>query len=136
MIMLHQRLETPTLVPGVLVVDDEALVRRVVCRRLQMDGFRVWEARNGAEAVEFYRAFRDEIQLVLLDVRMPEMDGPGTLREIRELNPKAVVCFLTGHSERYSEEELRQLGAARVFLKGAVDWDGLTNILREAGPSG
>jgi CheY-like chemotaxis protein len=117
---------------GILVVDDENLVRRVISRRFQMDGFRVWEARDGAEAVELYRLFQDEIDGVLLDVCMPGLDGRQTLEEIRALNPNVVACFLTGYADDYSDDELLEAGASHVYIKTRVDWEILMDFFRDA----
>jgi CheY-like chemotaxis protein len=103
--------------PGILVVDDDALVRGVLGAALPHYGFRVWLADGGAEALRLYPALRGQVALVLLDVRMPGLDGPATLRELRRLYPGLRCCFLTGEPGVYGEEGLLALGAERVFLK-------------------
>ena len=65
--------------PEVLVVDDESGVRQMLDVALTHYGFQVRLAATGTEAVEVYRANRQTIALVLLDVQMPGMDGPATL---------------------------------------------------------
>jgi len=54
---------------------------------------------------------------VLLDVRMPEMDGPQTLAALRSINPEVRCCFMSGHTGDYSAEQLLELGASHVFQK-------------------
>ncbi len=130
MVLCAERVKGITAVRGVLVVDDENLVRRVISRRLQMENFRVWEARNGAEAVELFRVFRDDIDAVLLDVHMPGLDGPATLHAIRELRPDVFAYFLTGYCDDYGDAELEAAGARRVFLKAGIDWDELVQLLQ------
>jgi CheY-like chemotaxis protein len=103
--------------PGVLVVDDEHLVRALLQLGLERDGFEVWSASNGREAIDLYREHREQIAVVLLDVRMPGMDGPGTLRALRELSPEVRACFMTGDPNAYDPEGLRQRGAAHVIAK-------------------
>jgi CheY-like chemotaxis protein len=117
---------------GILIVDDEDTIRRVISRRFQMEGFRVWEAPSGAEAVELFQVFQDEIQGVLLDVCMPGLDGPETLQRIRAINPRVLACFLTGYSDKYTDDDLLQRGATEVFLKGDVDWDLVMDTFRHA----
>ena len=51
-------------------------------------GFTVWSAANGPAALEVYRRQQDDIAVVLLDVRMPGLDGPQTLAELQRLNPR------------------------------------------------
>jgi CheY-like chemotaxis protein len=115
--------------PGVLVVDDEHLVRIMVQLGLERDGFDVWLAANGQEAIQRYQAHRDRIGVVLLDIRMPGLDGPGTLDALRQVNPDVLVCFMTGELGGYTAEELRQRGAAHVIAKPFY-LDHLANILR------
>jgi CheY-like chemotaxis protein len=103
--------------PGILVVDDDAAVRFLLDVGLQQYGFAVWQAGDGQEAVEVYQQERSEIDLVLLDVRMPRLDGPQTLAALLRLNPQICCCFMTGHAGSYTHDGLRQLGAALVIPK-------------------
>src|SRR5262249_12014564 len=102
--------------PGVLVVDDQEGVRGVVGARLRQEGFAVWLAPDGWEAIDLCRSLRGAIDLVLPDVRMPGLDGPATLTALRGLNPQVRCCFLSGDLGGYAEGELRDLGAA-VLLR-------------------
>jgi CheY-like chemotaxis protein len=103
--------------PGILVVDDEAAVRLLLHAGLRHYGFAVWQAVNGQEAIEMYRQESSAIDLLLLDVRMPVLDGPHTLAALLRLNPHLRCCFMTGQAGIYSEEQLLALGAVRVFQK-------------------
>jgi CheY-like chemotaxis protein len=103
--------------PGVLVVDDNHLVRALVQLGLERNGFDVRVAANGRQAIEVYREHREHIAVVLLDVRMPGLDGPATLDALRQLNPEVLVCFMSGDTVDYDPEELRQRGAASVIAK-------------------
>jgi len=114
---------------GVLVADDEHIVRITVRLGLERIGFDVWLASDGREAIDLYREHRKDIALVLLDVRMPDLDGPQTLDALRELDPEVLVCFMTGDTAPYEPEELTQRGAAFVIAK-PFHLDELTNILR------
>jgi anti-anti-sigma factor len=105
---------------GILVVDDAAAVRGLLARWLRGCGFAVWAAATGAEALEVYRGHRAAIDLVLLDVRLPGMDGPEVLAALRQINPRVACCFMTGDPGLYTEEGLRGLGAERVFPKPLV----------------
>jgi CheY-like chemotaxis protein len=110
-------LDVPVKAPGVLVVDDEEPIRRLLQIALQRQGFEVWLAADGFQAVKLYGRFRSQIDLVLLDVCMPGLDGPQTLDVLRQLNPDLCCCFLTGHAGQYTGQQLRQRGAVRVFAK-------------------
>ncbi len=102
---------------GVLIVDDDAGVRTVLTAGLRRLGFAVWSAADGREAVETYRSCHVSIGMVLLDVRMPDMDGPETLAALRRFDPHVRACFVTGDAGRYSEQGLLALGALVVFQK-------------------
>ena len=80
-----------------LVVDDEAALRRVTRRVLEPMGLLVLEAADGLAAVEIFRARRDEISVVLLDLTMPGMDGAEVLTVIRNLRPEVPVIIASGY---------------------------------------
>jgi CheY-like chemotaxis protein len=103
--------------PGILVVDDQAFDRVMLDIELRRHGFAVWLASDGQEALELYQRHRAEIELVLLDVRMPGMDGPETLAALRALNPEIRCCFLAGHSGSFVDDELLKHGAMAVLHK-------------------
>jgi CheY-like chemotaxis protein len=102
---------------GILVVDDEAPVRALLEAGLRQYGFTLWMAPDGYQALEIYRQHQDAIALVLLDVRMPGLDGPQTLARLRQIRPEVRCCFMSGHTGAYSEQGLLDLGAVHVFRK-------------------
>lgn len=79
-----------------LIVDDENSIRSVMTATLSFRGFRVLEAQNGEEAVQRYRESGKDIDLVLLDIQMPRMNGWDTMDAILSLNPKARIILLSG----------------------------------------
>jgi CheY-like chemotaxis protein len=103
--------------PGILIADDEPSVRNLLKAVLQQRGVTVWLAADGLEAVEIYRRHHAEIALTLLDVRMPELDGPDTLANLQEIDPGIICCFMTGDAGHYTERELLDRGASQVFAK-------------------
>jgi DNA-binding response OmpR family regulator len=102
---------------GVLVVDDESAVRDVLNFGLRQKGFRVWRAAGGQEALKTYWRNRESIDAVLLDVRMPGLDGPQTLVKLRRMTSRLHCCFMSGDLGGYSEQTLRDLGALEIFRK-------------------
>ena len=99
----------------ILVVDDEARMRKLVKDFLSIKGYRVMEAENGEDAVEKFMANRD-IKLILLDVMMPKMDGCETLRIIRE-NSNVPIIMLTARSEERDELQGFSLGVDEYITK-------------------
>ena len=79
--------------PTILVVDDEQLIRWSLNSRLSQEGYRVIEAETAAGAID---QFRQGVDLVLLDYRLPDADGLSVLRKIKEEDPEALVILLTG----------------------------------------
>jgi DNA-binding response OmpR family regulator len=102
---------------GVLIVDDEPPVRRLLEVSLRQQGFTVWSAAGGEEAVALYGRLAGEIGLVLLDVRMPFLDGPHTLAALQRINPVVRCCFMSGAPGQYTAENLLEQGAVHLFHK-------------------
>ena len=115
--------------PGVLVVDDDHLVRIMVQLGLERNGFDFWLASGGREAIRLYRKHRDNITVVLLDSCMPGLDGLQTLEALRELKPEVRACFMSGDAGIDDPAGLRQRGAACVIAK-PFHLEDLTNVLR------
>jgi CheY-like chemotaxis protein len=102
---------------GVLVVDDDEGVRGVLNDALRRQGFAVWQADDGYQALVIYWQHREVIDVVLMDVRIPGLDGPQTLATLQELNPEIRCCFMSGRLGDYTERGLREQGAAAVLQK-------------------
>jgi CheY-like chemotaxis protein len=103
--------------PGVLVVDDEMMVRELLKTALRVRGFEVWVAAGGEEALALYQQHREVITLVLLDVRMPEQDGLQTLSALQRIDPAVRCCFMSGDLGPYDSGELLRRGALSIFTK-------------------
>ena len=114
--------------PGVLVVDDEHMVRIMVQLGLERNGFEVLLASNGREAIELFQTHRQAIAVVLLDVRMPDFDGVQTLDSLRELDREVPACFMSDDTGTYEPDELLQRGASYVIAK-PFQLDELANVL-------
>ena len=93
----------------ILVVDDQFGVRRLLVEAFQDDGHEVKTAENGEEALGVLRSFEPDV--ILLDMKMPGMNGIETLRQIRVLNCQVPVIMMTGYGQRnHSEIMLNGLG--------------------------
>ena len=99
----------------ILVVDDEADIRRIIRILLESRGYRVLEAPNGRLAVETIRKEPD-IDLILLDIMMPELSGIEASREIRSIS-SAPILFLTARTQEQDKQEAYSSGGDDYLAK-------------------
>jgi NarL family two-component system response regulator LiaR len=115
----------------VMIVDDHAVVRGGLSKFLQVhkDLELVGEAENGVEAVRLARQLQPDV--VLMDLKMPEMDGVAATRELRAQHPKLRVIVLTSFAEDNMVQGALQAGATGYLLKNVTGAD-LANAIRAA----
>ena len=99
----------------ILVVDDEADIRRIIRILLESRGYRVLEAPNGRLAVETIRKEPD-VDLILLDIMMPELSGIEASREIRSIS-SAPILFLTARTQEQDKLEAYSSGGDDYLAK-------------------
>jgi DNA-binding NtrC family response regulator len=102
--------------PIVLLVDDEAPFVDTMTKRLAKRKLTVFKSYSGEEALETLKE-NSQIDLVILDVKMPGMDGIETLKEIRKEFPLVEVIMLTGHATVETSIEGMRLGAFDYLMK-------------------
>jgi CheY-like chemotaxis protein len=83
----------------VLVVEDEEAVRMLVCRVLESNGYRVLEARHGAEALVVCDEHKEPIHLLMTDVIMPEMGGRQLAERVSDQRPETKILFMSGYTD-------------------------------------
>ena len=91
-----------------MVVDDESAVREVTAELLTSMGFGVLQAEGGGRACELFAEHGASIDLVLLDMTMPDMDGEQTLQALRALRPDVRVVVMTGYAEEDAAQRFSQ----------------------------
>ena len=101
----------------VLVVDDEPAVRQFARAALEFAGFRVIEAVDGQEGVETFRALAGEIDLVLLDLTMPRMNGEEALAEMRKIRSSTPVVLSSGYNQVEATRRLVGRGQVEFIQK-------------------
>jgi two-component system nitrogen regulation response regulator NtrX len=114
---------------SVLVVDDESSIRESLRMTLEFEGYRVEEAASGIEALQIVRDRPPDA--VLLDLRMPEMDGLETLRQMRERGYEMPVLVVSGHADVPTAVEATRRGAFDFFEK-PLERDRILLSLRNA----
>jgi CheY-like chemotaxis protein len=80
----------------ILVVDDEESVNSLIQTTLRNRHYNVLAAKDGSEALAIYMQHKDEIEVVLMDLLMPYLDGPATLRAMQKIEPKVRVIAMSG----------------------------------------
>jgi len=114
----------------ILLVDDEALVRDVARNTLSGLGYHVLTARDGVEAIVTYEREKNQVQLVVMDLTMPNISGREAFLRIRAIDPSARVLFASGHSEGELLDE--ELDLALGFLSKPYTASTLGHAVRKA----
>lgn len=99
----------------VLVIDDEESIRNLLDTLLSRKGYEVVLASNGQKGLELFRRARPDV--VVLDLKMPQMDGLTVLQQVRQLNPTQPVVILTGAGTAKAEQQVRALGVTEYVEK-------------------
>ncbi len=115
--------------PRILLVDDEVAFANNLLKLLSKRGYDVVVVYNGADAVNIVG--EKEFDVIILDMKMPGMDGIATLKEIKKKVPSVEVVILTGHGSVESGIEGMQLGAFDFLMK-PVSIDDLQEKVSEA----
>ncbi|MGA2082825.1 MAG: response regulator [Holophaga sp.] len=83
-----------------LIVDDDELVRESIQGMLASLGYKIIQAKDGLEAVSLYKAMRGQISLIVMDIKMPRMDGITATNLIKEFDSKAKIVLISGYAEK------------------------------------
>jgi len=129
--------QRPAIYPGlefempskVLLVDDETEFVQTLSERLQMRDLDTAVVFNGEEALSYMQ--EEEPEVMVLDLRMPGIDGVEVLRRVKKKHPNVEVIILTGHGTEKDEALTRELGAF-AYLEKPVEIDKLAKTVREA----
>lgn len=115
--------------PTILIVDDEKEICELFQDVLTQEGYKVFTATNGVEAISLGK--QNRLDLALLDIKMPGMDGIETFQELRKFKKDLEVIVLTGHGTLNTAKEAMKLGAYD-FLTKPVDLGLVKNIIHQA----
>ncbi|MCP4579376.1 MAG: PAS domain S-box protein [Deltaproteobacteria bacterium] len=114
----------------VLFVDDEAMITETGKDLLELLGYEVLIAGGGKEAIRIYEENKDQIDIVVLDMIMPDMSGGVTYDEMKEINPNVKVLLSSGYSINGQATEILDRGC-RGFIQKPFNVRGLSQKLRE-----
>ncbi len=113
----------------ILIADDETKIRHILAEILASKGFSSVEASDGQEALDLVRT--EKIDVALLDLKMPRMDGIATLKAIRKIDPSIPIIIITAHGDVPTAVEAIKLGANDFMIK-PPDFDHLILTLNRA----
>lgn len=115
----------------ILVVDDEVAVRKTVARMLELMGFTTLQAVDGEEGIDVFRAHAADIELVMLDLSMPKMDGEQTFAEMRRIREDVRVVLMSGFNQQEAIARFTGKGLA-CFVQKPFTMDALRESVRAA----
>lgn len=120
----------------ILVIDDELSIRSLLSTLLRQKGYDVVLAENGRKGLECFHQERPDV--IVLDLKMPEMDGLAVLQQIRRVDLNQPVIIFTGAGTPETERQIRALGATELVEK-AVSLhrleDALKRVLKTLDPA-
>ncbi len=111
-----------------LIVDDQYGIRLLLHEIFKKEGYEVFQAANGFQAIDI--VVKDCPDLVILDMKIPGMDGVEILKRIKEINKDIKVILMTAYGELDIIEEAKKLGALQYFPK-PFDIDEIKKVVRE-----
>ncbi len=114
----------------ILIVDDEEIILSINERLLNILGYNVVKANSGKEAIDLYKKYAEGIDLVILDVTMPEMGGRETFFRLKAINPEVRVLISSGYGKDEQIKELLENGCKK-FLQKPFDLEELSESIRE-----
>lgn len=114
---------------SILVIDDETIIRLSCERTLIPEGYKVKSVLSGKEGLELLE--KEPFDLILLDIKMPDMDGIEVLKIIKERCPETKVVMITGYSAVETAVKSLKLGAFN-YIEKPFDPDTLLNAVKEA----
>ncbi len=118
----------------ILVIDDEELILEVSVVMARELGYSVIDAKNGKEAVEKYKKFKDDIDMVILDMVMPDQSGEEVFALLKEINPDVRVLLASGYTFNNRVKSLMERGCIG-FLKKPYSIEELSNRLIRLNPA-
>src|SRR5210317_331149 len=114
----------------ILFADDDKICLDVSVQMLQKLGYTVLEARDGKEAIEVYKNNKDKVDLVILDMKMPN-NGGHTFEQLKKLNADLKIILTSGYTEDYGIRELVKQGC-NDFLQKPFNIKALSQKIRDA----
>ncbi len=101
--------------PNILIIDDEPEMCWAVAKAMEMEGFTAITANGGQEGLKIFSS--EKISVVLVDLKMPDMDGIEVIKELRHVDPEVPVVLITGHGSMDVAHEALSEDATGYIIK-------------------
>jgi DNA-binding response OmpR family regulator len=112
----------------ILVIEDEEMISKAIQTMLEKFSYRVLCANTGEKAISIAKSYKDNIDLALLDIKMPDMEGGKIYQIIKEYRPKMGVIVCSGYSLNGPVQEILNAGAQGFIKKPFVFKEALVKI--------
>jgi CheY-like chemotaxis protein len=107
----------PNRAPGILIVDPNSRTRAELVAGMGRQGWQVWSAAGGMDAIEMYRLYQEWIDIVLVDLQLPGLQGGQVLAELADLNPDLIRCAMSADVNPYAASAFRRMSDTPLFTK-------------------
>lgn len=101
----------------ILVIDDDEIVRVLLSKMLEREGYSVIACADGLEGISIFRQYKDEIDMVLLDMIMPGMNGAETFMELKKLSNSIKALILSGYTKDDAVQQIMDNGGCGFIQK-------------------
>ncbi len=112
----------------VLVADDDESIRESLCKLLLTEGYQVAGVANGTETVEAFRRDQNQIDLLFVDLNMPQKNGWATLDRLLEVNPLLPVLIVTGQPNQH---EMAEAAGVSALVEKPIDVPALLRVIHK-----
>jgi DNA-binding NtrC family response regulator len=103
--------------PGLLIVDPDPRACEDLAREIKKYGWQVWVAANSAAAIKIYQGSPQRIDVVLVDLQLPGLQGGSLLAELAQINPDLVRCAMSAEISPYAAAAFRKMSDTPLFTK-------------------
>ena len=112
----------------VLIVEDEAELSELYKYVLTSEGYTIIEANDGQKAITLYSRFHNSINVILMDLGLPKLDGREVFKKLQQINPEVKVIFMSGYIDTNLASELIKAGGKALIQKPYLPHVMLQNI--------
>lgn len=114
----------------ILVIDDDKDIREIIKLLLEALGYKIFTAENGSDAIDIFKEKNNEIDLVLLDMMIPEMDSEQIFLALKKIKPDVKTVLSSGYKKNSKAEKIIDKGVLG-FIQKPYHLDELSNVISD-----